>query len=225
MEEGGGYVAHVYCEVKQCYNDMFTNTSVGGNREAPEHVQYLELTFPSHLCKAHYHVLYDTIQHTKYCRTCGRRLPPGGGRSCPNPKIIQEHLSQNTDFLGEISEQDLVCKTCYKSHLLVLRDSKTTSTDSDIEAILSALRNNAVVDMCSVHDVLDAPINKTLLSVGHMLLEKHAMLLPTIHAQFDKNVELLCEVHGIPRSSESIISQQILSEICGTFQHYVTYAC
>ena len=159
----GGHVAHVYCAVKQCYNDMFTNTNVGGNREAPEHVQHLELKpntpFPIPLCKAHYHVLYNAVRHTKYCRTCGRRLSPGGGRSCPNPKIIQEHLSQNTDFLGDISEQDLVCMTCYKSHLLGLRESKTTSTDSD----MSALRKNAVVDIRSVHDVLDAAMNKTLL--------------------------------------------------------------
>ena len=51
------------------------------------------------------------------------------------------------------------------------------------------------------------------------------MLLPTIHTQFDKHVQVLCEVHGIPWSSESITSRQILSEICGTFQHHVTYAC
>ena len=78
---------------------------------------------------------------------------------------------------------------------------------------MSALRKNAVVDIHSVHNVLDAAMNKTLLSVGHMLLEKRAMLLPTIHTQFDKHAEVLCEVKGIPRSSESITSRQILSEI------------
>ena len=79
--------------------------------------------------------------------------------------------------------------TCYKSHLLVLTDSKTTSIGIDIEAVVSALRKNAVVDICSVHNVHDAAMNKTPLSVGHILLEKCAMLLPTIHTQFDKKCQ------------------------------------
>ena len=82
MEKGGGHVAHVYCAVKQCYNDMFTNTSVGGNREAQEHVQHLDLKPNTAFPISYYCVLYDAVKHTKHVTNVYHRV----GEVMPKPK-------------------------------------------------------------------------------------------------------------------------------------------
>ena len=61
--------------------------------------------------------------------------------------------------------------TYYKSHLLVLKENKAFSNDSDLEGILTALKQE-VVSTNSVHDVLTAAMNKTLITVGIMLVQK-----------------------------------------------------
>ena len=222
----------VICFVKHCPNPMLTRMSIGGSTDSLNFPEQLEFKpnapFPIPLCKQHYHIVYDALRHTKHCRTCGRRLPQGGNRPCPQPEIIQIHLSQNTDFEGDITEHDRVCQTCYKSHLLVVKESQPISSDRDLGKTLTALKKQEiVVGISNAQDILNAAVNKTLLTVGNMLLENRAMLLPSIHTHFNENAKALQHAHKITESLEltSISSRQILSEVAATFQHHVTYAC
>lgn len=214
----------VTCFVKLCEKPIFAKAAVKGGSTCIELKPNAPHPLP--LCKAHYHTVYDALcRHNKDCRTCGRRLQ-GGGRRCPHPEVIQLHLSHNTDFDGQINDDDRVCQICYKSHLLVLKESQPVSTDSDLEGILETLKQE-VVNINHVQDVLIVAMNKMLIGIGIMLLEKRASLMPTIHSEFINNARALYNAHDFqePLELKSITSRLILSEITAKFQHHVTYAC
>ena len=77
---------------------------------------------PTPLCKHHYRLVYHHIEPTQiHCVTCGTSLRRDSNpKLCPEPKIIQQHLSQHTGFEGVIAEGDKVCYTCYRSHLFII---------------------------------------------------------------------------------------------------------
>ena len=47
-------------------------------------------------------------------------------RHCPNPVIIEEHYQTHTDFTCNITPDDPICITCYKSHLTILQDQSVS---------------------------------------------------------------------------------------------------
>ena len=77
-----------------------------------------EVPSPTPLCKRHY--LIQPSRQTS-CTTCGTTLKYTNYRTCSNPSKIEEYLRQHTDFEGHIHENDKVCFTCYKSHLIILQ--------------------------------------------------------------------------------------------------------
>ena len=132
------------CSVLNCSNTVFAVIAVATSDEVQHAFDTTALKcgsevipIPTPLCKRHYHVVYDTLQsRQKRCVTCGTRLKQSNHRPCPKPDIIQLHLQEMTGFEGEIHSQDRVCLTCYKSHLVILKDNKPTSTDSDLKQLI-----------------------------------------------------------------------------------------
>ena len=89
---------------------------------------------PTPLCKQHYHMLYNILWPTqRHCITCSTSLWHGSSRTCPSLNIIQNYLHDNTEFDIYINEQDKVCLTCYKSHLLIIEESKNNNAHGDSE--------------------------------------------------------------------------------------------
>ena len=174
--------SNISCFVQNCTEPSFTQSSMCVSKELKS---MLSLQFrieslpnPTHLCKTHYHAVYDVHKSWKnYCRTCGTRLRVRNDRPCPQPLDIQKYLCERTDFEGCISEGDRVCLTCYKSHLFVLKTNKPISTDDDLKSLNDNLRQQAT----KAHDLIHRATNKMLIEVGRMLLENRAALLPTIH--------------------------------------------
>jgi len=92
---------------------------------------------PTPLCKNHYHLVYNALQsRQKCCVTCGSQLKLTNHRPCPKPDIIQLHLQERTGFEGEIHSQDRVFLTCYKSHLVILKENQPISTDSALKQLI-----------------------------------------------------------------------------------------
>ena len=176
-----------YCSVKDCNSISFTQTSLCSNSDDLKITHGIEFTnecipIPTPLCKNHYHVLYDVLQsRRKHCITCGRRLRPGNDRPCPQPHIIQIHLSQHTDFVGDILSDARVCLTCYKSHLVILKENQPISKDEDLKVLIDTLGQQTST-MGNAQDIICAATIRMLVTVRKMLMENRAMLLPTIHS-------------------------------------------
>ena len=69
-------------------------------------------------------------------------------------------------------------------------------------------------------------MNKTLITVGKMLLENQALLLPTIHSTFNKHADVVM-VKGLqePQELRTVSSRWILRELTVNFQHHIAYSC
>ena len=97
------------------------------------------------LCSEHYGTLYKQLNPTnRNCRTCSKVITDTSKtRKCPNLSLIQHFLSDNQDFVGTIDEEDRICYTCYKSHLVTIKHvtNSVESKDSDLEALVFQIRS------------------------------------------------------------------------------------
>ena len=226
---------NTYCCVKNCDNLSFSQTTMCSSSDELKSVHHIEfkterVLIPTPLCKNHYYVVYDALQsRKKHCITCGRRLRLGNDRPCPQPHVIQMHLSQHTDFEGDILADDRVCLTCYKSHSVILKENQPISTDEDLKELVDTLGQQATVitSMSNAEDIICAVTNRMLITVGTMLMENRAMLLPSILSDFKQYAKDLIIAKCIqePQELKSISSRWILSEVTAKFQHHVTYIC
>ena len=182
---------------------------------------------PSPLCKQHYQLVYDALQ-PRQCTTWGTRLRAGNHRSCPQPEIVRKHLHERTGFLGEIQVHDPVCLVCYRSHLVLLRDNSPISTDSDLARLICEYVHNipTIAKVLTTQDVIDVSIMKTVVSVGNILLENRAILLPSIHETFMGHVTDTSRVADISlEDTKDVSSRYVLSSLTASLQHHITYSC
>ena len=230
-KKGEVEICNRYCCVKNCNSISFTQTNMCSSSNELKCIDGIEFTtecipIPTPLCKNHYHVVYDALQsRRKHCITCGRRLHPGSDRRCPQPHIIQMHLTQHTDFEGSILRDDRVCLTCYKSHLVILKENRPVSTDEDLKVLIDTLGVQTGAINSSTQDIIFAATTRMLTIVGKMLMENRAMLLPTIQSDFIKGARDLIAAKGMqePQELKSLSSRCILSEITAKYQHHVTF--
>ena len=91
------------------------------------------------LCKEHYNMVYkEAFPMQTNCVTCGVSLKKSNSKTCTLPKVVEEHLKAGTGFEGNIRENDKVCYSCYRSHLVIIQ--KKNSNDSDLESIIKGLQ-------------------------------------------------------------------------------------
>ena len=87
-----------YSCIKTCNNLSFSQTTTY-DKPKSVHVHHIEfeterIPIPTPLCNNHYYVGYDARQsQRKQCIICSRRLWLGYDRPCPQPHVIQMHLS------------------------------------------------------------------------------------------------------------------------------------
>ena len=150
-------------------------------------------------------------------RTCGRHLRMGNDRPCPQPHVIQKYLSEHTDFTGEIVNSDRVCLTCYKCHLVLLKDNQPMSTDSDLQSLVVSISTQGK-SAHMAHDIIRIATNHMLIEVGRMLLENKATLLPAIlYSSFLQHTKhLVAQGMQEPPELKMVNCRWILCEITST---------
>ena len=85
--------------------------------------------------------------------------------------------------MGDILSDDRVCLTCYKSHLVILKENQPISKDEDLKVLIDTLGQQTST-MGNAQDIICAATIRLLVTVRKMLMENRAMLLPTIHSDF-----------------------------------------
>ena len=130
---------------------------------------------------------------------------------------------------GEIHSHDRVCLTCYKSHLVILKENKPISKDSDLKQLLDTYCEQipCMEQVITTQDVINTAMAKTLVTVGRVLFENRAMLLPSIHSIFTKYAQDLIKAKDMQELQELTIlsSRWILSELKAKLQHHMVYSC
>ena len=139
---------------------------------------------------------------------------------------IFKYIYPNTQTLGDILKDDRVCLTCYKSHLVILKENQPISKDEDLKVLIDTLGRQTTT-MGNAQNIICAATIRMLVTVGKMLMGNRAMLLPTIHSDFIHYARGLFAARGMqdPQELKSISSRSVLSEITAKYQHHVTYTC
>ena len=142
------------------------------------------LSLPMPLCKQYYHVVYNQLHPTQTnCSTCRVSLRHSNPKPCPQPSTIEDYLKANTGFQGSIGETDIVCYSCYRFHLIVLKQCKTVSTDKDLRECIDIIDKKKHI-ILSTENLIEASLDKVIAAVGRELLDGNALLLPDIYDWF-----------------------------------------
>ena len=110
------------CCIPMCTNASFSTSKFATSEQIAHILMCEKVPYPAPLCKNHYHLVYDTLQSKQtHCCTCNSSLRNIRKRTCPDPKIIQQYLEQNTGFEGTIPDDGRVCASCYKAQLVICK--------------------------------------------------------------------------------------------------------
>ena len=153
---------------------------------------------PTQLCKAHYYLIYNSLQLFPTCVTCRTHLKPTSARPCPNPSTIERYLKETTNFEGSITEGDKVCYPCYKSHLVLLKQTKPARTDDELESIIHV--TNQKILQTQLHTSDDA-VHQAMLSTtafaAKELLKYQVLILPSVHDFFSQQLRDIMQAFNL----------------------------
>lgn len=161
------------CCISSCNEQVYARSKMASKERMmailrEQELHYVnEVPVPTPLCRHHYHRVYNLLQptHTN-CSACGISLKHTQSRPCPQPDIIEDHLRNTISFEGHIKEGDKVCYSCYKSHLVILQETKGISRDSDLAGIITTLKQGSVnpLPISSIRELLNAALNQITIS-------------------------------------------------------------
>ena len=125
------------------------------------------------LCNQHYRMLHRQLRPENYqwkCGICSSTIKGFNYRTCPEPELLQEHLLQNTDFLGTLAANTKVCMACYRYSLIVLAIVKENPkiNDDDLQSLVGDIQKSV-------------PVQPLLNITVHSELVEVALKLTTIH--------------------------------------------
>ena len=214
------------CVISGCGNDSFASLHKPTMESIQQALATLGLesshsTVPMPLCKEHYHAVYNAIYPTQfYCVTCAMSLRYSCPRHCPQPATIEGYLKENNGFTGSIGVTDMVCTSCYRSHLFILKKCKPVSTDQDLKNLIQAIEQKTYKNT-STSEVIDECMQQTAAAVGRELLNGNAMLLPDVQDWFRAFAQQRLDLE----EKAKVTSGFILSNLIATLQHHMAYSC
>ena len=184
---------------------------------------------PLPLCTHHYHMVYKLLKPTasNNCSLCGMSLKNTMAKRCPNPRVIEHHLHDHSEFDGHIDESDKICYTCYRAHLVILQHYDTVSLDTDLENLLDMLSKQTTT-ISTEQEAIDHSMREVVVFVGRQLLKHRAMLLPTIYNMLCQTARDTLQLHNLDSTIKvtSIVSTRwVLSSITAALEGHVQYHC
>ena len=226
----------VKCAILNCEKQLFSHCGiplddiVGCLTKNGESIP-TNLKNPVPFCNHHYHLVYNAYRPVQsHCPTCGSALKRGNARPCPNPHNIERYLSETTGFEGRITEGDMVCFVCYKSHLQILKEAKCLSTDRELQDQIKLTKSNVlqVHEVKNIENAISRAMSLTTIEVGEALLNQEALLLPAVHESFVTKVSACVQEANLGHVSdlkETFSTRWVLSNLTSSLQHHLGYAC
>jgi len=85
--------------------------------------------------------------------------------------------------IGNLSNRDKVCYSCYKSHLILLQEEKKVSEDSDLQSTIANIRHSlsTATTPSTLQQRRDLAMDKIVVYVGEELLQRKVILLLVVH--------------------------------------------
>ena len=191
---------------------------------------------PMHVfCKQHYQAVYrhlhpKVFKKTRQCKTCKRYTQKL--RPCPHPEVVQDFLTQNTHFEEEIGPDDRVCYSCYRSHLVLVKQIQhhptCTSNDSDLRQVIIDVKKGLkdLTEVVTYDDIFNHMAGRMGVVVGEELLKHHAVLLPAMYEQFIHKVTHFSKLQNVHAAGKQAPTQQWLrNQLSSMLDYHMAYTC
>ena len=171
------------------------------------------------LCKQHYHAVYNELHPIQtHCSTCQVSLKHSSPKPCPQPSIIEDYLKTNMGLECSIGENDMVCYSCYRSYLFILKHSKKISTDRDLRERIDILENRSP-QMSSLRQVYESSDSCSWPRVAGRECITSSRCLWLVLQFCWWTVTCLTNMD----ISKLVTSANILSNLIATLEHHITY--
>ena len=180
------------------------------------------------LCDKHYQLLYRESHEPKICAGCGakpksRQAPYS--RVSPYAISVSKYLNERTDLMGSVGPSDVLCKSCYDMHLLLLEHINTKEPHLQLQASICQWKLK-MEDKAT--DKLTKAVLRTVIFVAKVLQQEKALLLPKVVSVFmdiyspeDKGELYLELAEGDIKFSAKWLLKQLIIYL----QPYMNYRC
>ena len=183
------------------------------------------------LCEKHYQLVYRKMHERTPCAGCGAKpkvRQDAYTRHSPDPFTISQYLSGQTEFPMSLQPTDIICRSCYDLHMIILRSLENqvgtpmANLQSDIELWKTTLAGGNI-------DEVTRALLKTVLVVAKLLQHEKALLLPQAAAVFREHYspdndddDVYLEVRdGTVKFSARWLMNQLITHL----QPYMGYRC
>ena len=154
--------------------------------EAFRHVLY-GTEQPIFLCQTHYQCLYRKIHAHIPCAGCDAKPKSSQGgytRHSPDALSVTNYLNEHTEFEVTITPTDVLCKSCYDTHLVIIKSIESLDNIPDLSSDMSLWS----MIVCEEHTTeLTRAVLNTVIHVAKMLQQERALLLPQVVNVFTQN--------------------------------------
>ena len=226
------------CCIVSCLETVFASLNQASGEQLHNIFETLgleteaNLSNPTPLCKKHYHLVYNILKSTQtQCVTCGVSLRHCKHKVCPNPKIVERFLTENTEYDGQINDHDKVCYTCYRAHLEIIKLDSEISRDEDLQDLITELEDmsKATGIVNSVEEAIDISTTRIIVYVAYKLLDRKGLLLTHVHDLLCQQISELIVAHQLEKDNTSISSlvtvKWVLSSLTATLTKHMAYSC
>ena len=194
------------CEVPGCAELASRCTRLAEKEKIRQYLQCAAFenieSSDTNLCNKHYRALHKHINPVSYqwkCAVCSIAIRGSNYhnfRTCAEPEKFQKHLTERTDYEGNITADDKVCMECYRHSLTIVRvaKEKPTTTDEDLECLINSTKASMAdlpVQLIDENQLLDAALKLAVVDVAQELLKNHALTLLNAHSIFQHKIESL----------------------------------
>ena len=137
---------------------------------------------PFLLYRDQYTDLYKLFHPQSTCASCGATSKRGTSFShhSPDTHAVSLHLEETTGIKTNVNPGDLLCTTCYKLHLSILKALETQQSRPSDNALKNAMSIWDLKLQDPTTDTLTKATLKVVLYLSESLLQQRAVLLPTV---------------------------------------------
>ena len=183
------------------------------------------------LCPTHYRQLHravhdhDHMYSRRKCIFCGCTVHKKDIRHCPDPERIQEYYSMSTEFSVLISEDSVLCSTCYHAQLAIVKRQRLTSCDSDLQSLIDSLQSDQPAAGKETECIKLLAASRTAAMVAKGLLEQRAMLLVEAHEHFIDTAIELRSLYQVTEESDIGTPRWLLSYLIRALHPHLACSC
>ena len=181
---------------------------------------------PIFLCQTHYQCLYRKIHAHIPCAGCDAKPKSSQGgytRHSPDALSVTNYLNEHTEFEVTITPTDVLCKSCYDMHLVIIKNMESLDNIPDLSSDMSLWS----MIVCEEHTTeLTRAVLNTVIHVAKMLQQERALLLPQVVNVFTQNYSSSDNTNlELDNGTIKFSARWLMSQLITYLQPYMEYKC